>query len=66
MFFLASRGYRCIAHDRRGHGRSSQPWDGNDMNTYADDLAALVNAVGISEPSPRRAQLRRAKPYRAK
>jgi pimeloyl-ACP methyl ester carboxylesterase len=35
MFFLASRGYRCIAHDRRGHGRSSQPWDGNEMNTYA-------------------------------
>ncbi len=39
MFFLAARGYRCIAHDRRGHGRSSQPWDGNDMDTYADDLA---------------------------
>ena len=39
MFFLASRGYRCIAHDRRGHGRSSQPWNGNDMDTYADDLA---------------------------
>jgi non-heme chloroperoxidase len=38
MFFLASNGYRCIAHDRRGHGRSSQPWDGNDMDTYADDL----------------------------
>jgi len=38
MFFLASRGYRCIAHDRRGHGRSSQPWSGNDMDTYADDL----------------------------
>src|SRR5438309_3409698 len=44
MFFLASRGYRCIAHDRRGHGRSSQPWTGNDMDTYADDLAALVEA----------------------
>ena len=42
MFFLASRGYRCIAHDRRGHGRSSQPWNGNDMDTYADDLAELV------------------------
>ncbi len=40
MFFLASRGYRCIAHDRRGHGRSSQPWNGNDLDTYADDLAA--------------------------
>src|SRR5438046_8537492 len=42
MFFLASRGYRCIAHDRRGHGRSSQPWNGNDLDTYADDLAKLV------------------------
>ncbi|MNC91314.1 Non-heme chloroperoxidase [compost metagenome] len=42
MFFLASRGYRCIAHDRRGHGRSSQPWNGNDMDTYADDLATLI------------------------
>jgi len=42
MFFLASHGYRCIAHDRRGHGRSSQPWNGNDMDTYADDLAELV------------------------
>jgi len=47
MFFLASRGYRCIAHDRRGHGRSSQPWNGNDMDTYADDLAALVNALDL-------------------
>ena len=42
MFFLASRGFRCIAHDRRGHGRSDQPWQGNEMNTYADDLATLV------------------------
>jgi len=42
MFFLASHGFRCIAHDRRGHGRSSQPWQGNDMNTYADDLAELT------------------------
>ena len=42
MYYLASRGYRCIAHDRRGHGRSSQPWNGNDMETYADDLAKLV------------------------
>jgi non-heme chloroperoxidase len=48
MTFLASHGYRCIAHDRRGHGRSSQPGDGNDMNTYADDLAALVEALGLS------------------
>ncbi len=47
MFFLASRGYRCIAHDRRGHGRSSQPWNGNDMDTYADDLAALVKALDL-------------------
>jgi non-heme chloroperoxidase len=47
MFFLASHGYRCIAHDRRGHGRSSQPWNGNDMNTYADDLAALTEALDL-------------------
>src|ERR1700744_1905544 len=47
MFFLASRGYRCIAHDRRGHGRSSQPWTGNDMDHYADDLAALVKALDL-------------------
>src|SRR5256886_7121088 len=47
MFFLASRGYRCIAHDRRGHGRSSQPWNGNDMDTYADDLAALVEKLDL-------------------
>ena len=49
MFFLASRGYRCIAHDRRGHGRSSQPWHGNDMDTYADDLAELVEKLEIKE-----------------
>lgn len=48
MFFLASRGYRCIAHDRRGHGRSSQPWNGNDMDTYTDDLAALVEALDLN------------------
>src|SRR5881296_1408799 len=47
MIFLAERGYRCIAHDRRGHGRSSQPWDGNEMDTYADDLAALVAALDL-------------------
>ena len=47
MFFLASHGYRCIAHDRRGHGRSSQPWNGNEMDTYADDLAALVQALDL-------------------
>jgi len=48
MLFLATRGYRCIAHDRRGHGRSSQPWSGNDMDTYADDLAALVEALDLT------------------
>src|SRR5437016_8815139 len=47
MIFLADRGYRCIAHDRRGHGRSSQPWNGNDMDTYADDLAALTEALDL-------------------
>jgi len=49
MFFLAERGYRCIAHDRRGHGRSSQPWSGNDMDTYADDLAMLVEALSLKD-----------------
>ena len=49
MFFLASNGYRCIAHDRRGHGRSSQPWDGNDMDHYADDLAELVEALDLTD-----------------
>jgi non-heme chloroperoxidase len=49
MFFLASRGYRCIAHDRRGHGRSSQPWSGNDMDTYADDLAELVTKLDLKD-----------------
>jgi non-heme chloroperoxidase len=49
MLFLASKGYRCIAHDRRGHGRSSQPWNGNDMDTYADDLAALVEALDVKQ-----------------
>jgi non-heme chloroperoxidase len=47
MFFLSSHGYRCIAADRRGHGRSSQPWDGNDMDTYADDLAELVDELDV-------------------
>ncbi|HSZ21059.1 MAG TPA: alpha/beta hydrolase [Candidatus Acidoferrum sp.] len=47
LLFLADHGYRCIAHDRRGHGRSSQPWRGNEMNTYADDLAALVEALDL-------------------
>jgi non-heme chloroperoxidase len=49
MFFLASHGYRCIAHDRRGHGRSSQPWNGNDMDSYADDLAALIKALDLKD-----------------
>jgi non-heme chloroperoxidase len=49
MFFLASHGYRCIAHDRRGHGRSSQPWKGNDMDTYADDLADLAEALDLKD-----------------
>ena len=49
MFFLASHGYRCIAHDRRGHGRSSQPWNGNDMDTYADDLNTLVEALDLRQ-----------------
>lgn len=47
MFFLANRGYRCIAHDRRGHGRSSQPWTGNEMNTYADDLSELMETLDL-------------------
>jgi non-heme chloroperoxidase len=47
MFHLASNGFRCIAHDRRGHGRSSQPWNGNDMDTYADDLNELFTALDV-------------------
>jgi non-heme chloroperoxidase len=49
MTFLAEHGYRCIAHDRRGHGRSSQPWHGNEMDTYADDLATLIDALDLRE-----------------
>ncbi len=49
MMFLGERGYRSIAHDRRGNGRSSQPWDGNDMDTYADDLAKLVEALDLKD-----------------
>lgn len=49
IFFLASHGYRCIAHDRRGHGRSSQPWLGNDLDTYADDLAELVEKLDLKD-----------------
>ena len=49
MLYLASRGYHCIAHDRRGHGRSSQPWNGNEMDTYADDLATLVETLDLKD-----------------
>ncbi|HEX8406409.1 MAG TPA: alpha/beta hydrolase [Duganella sp.] len=49
MMFLASNGYRVIAHDRRGHGLSSQPWQGNDMDTYADDLATLIDALDLKD-----------------
>jgi non-heme chloroperoxidase len=48
MVFLAERGYRCVAHDRRGHGRSDQPWAGNEMDTYADDLAALAETLDLT------------------
>src|SRR5512133_3945826 len=47
MVFLASNGYRCVAHDRRGHGRSSQPWTGNEMDTYADDLSELIQSLDL-------------------
>jgi non-heme chloroperoxidase len=49
MVFLGNHGYRCIAHDRRGHGRSSQPWEGNDMDTYADDLAILIEELALKK-----------------
>jgi len=49
MMFLSSHGYRTIAHDRRGHGRSGQSWDGNDMDTYADDLSQLVDELGLTD-----------------
>ena len=49
MMFVASNGRRAVAHDRRGHGRSSQTWDGNDMDTYADDLAAVIEALDLKD-----------------
>src|SRR5918911_1277237 len=49
MFFLAQNGFRVVAHDRRGHGRSSQPFSGNDMNGYADDLAAVMEALDLKD-----------------
>ena len=49
MLFLAANGFRVIAHDRRGHGRSTQTWGGNDMNTYADDLSALINTLDLTD-----------------
>jgi non-heme chloroperoxidase len=49
MFYLGSRGFRCIAHDRRGHGRSDQPWNGNEMDTYAADLAELVEKLNLKD-----------------
>jgi hypothetical protein len=49
MTFLANQGYRCIGHDRSGHGRSSQSWNGNDMDAYADDRAALVKPIDFHD-----------------
>jgi non-heme chloroperoxidase len=49
MLYLAANGYRCIAHDRRGHGRSSQPYNGNDMDTYADDLSTLIKTLSLKD-----------------
>jgi len=59
MVYLGLHGYRCIAHDRRGHGRSSQPWSGNEMDTYADDLAALVEGLIWQNADPCRSLHRR-------
>ncbi|HZF80840.1 MAG TPA: alpha/beta hydrolase, partial [Rubrivivax sp.] len=49
MLFLTSRGFRCVAHDRRGHGRSSQPWRGHEMDTYADDLATVMDTLDLKK-----------------
>ena len=59
MNFLVNQGYRCVAHDRRGHGRSSQPFNGNDLDTYADDLAELVHHLNLKDCHPRRPLHRR-------
>src|SRR5688572_3262299 len=49
LFYFASKGYRVLAHDRRGHGRSGQPWNGNEMDTYADDLASLIEKLELRD-----------------
>src|SRR5215472_7063020 len=49
LLFFAQNGFRVVAHDRRGHGRSSQPWDGNEMNTYADDLASVIETLDLKD-----------------
>jgi non-heme chloroperoxidase len=49
LWYVVSNGFRAVAHDRRGHGRSSQPWDGNDMNTYADHLAAVIEELDLRD-----------------
>ena len=49
MMLVANNGYRAVAHDRRGHGRSSQPWDGNDLDTYADDLAEVIEKLNLKK-----------------
>lgn len=59
MLFFGSQGYRVVAHDRRGHGRSDQPWDGNDMDTYADDLAELIEGLDLRNVVLGRALYRR-------
>ena len=59
LFLVASNGYRAVAHDRRGGGRSGQPWNGNDLDTYADDLAELIEALDLHERGPRRSLHRR-------
>src|SRR5881398_2636068 len=49
MAFLADHGFRCLAYDRRGHGRSTQPWTGNDMDTYTDDLAMIIETLDLKD-----------------